>query len=332
MAETLRHWARLCVLAVAALAIGIPTAVADDIDTYDEGLLWRVTAPGRHDNYVFGTFHSADPRILAVIETVQTALFTCEVAAFELEMNKFTEARAFMEMVDRVLSERPRMTTLEDDIGSERFAALRRALSANLIPTETLQGMSPWQAYLTVSGSHTKPDTIDDDAPVLDVALQILAREAGLRVLPLETVEEQAGLFASTDPEVERLLLIDFIDNSEADGGLRPVLDARYEEIVAYYVSGNITPIMADQYPTGDRKQRRYMHNLMKRMLARRNARMVERAAPLLDAGPTFIAIGAAHLPGRTGMLNFFAGRGFTVSRVDIKIPPPPPPEEAAED
>jgi hypothetical protein len=191
--------------------------------------------------------------------------------------------------------------------------------------------MSPWQAYLAVSGSHTKPEAVDEDATVLDVALQNLAREAGLRVLPLEKVEEQAGLFASSDPEIERLLLLDFIDQSEAEGGLRPVLDARYEEAVAHYVGQDITPIMRDQYPTGDRKQRRYVHKLMKRMLARRNARMVERAAPLLDAAPTFIAIGAAHLPGRTGMLNFFADRGFTVSRVDMEIPPPPA-EEPTQD
>ncbi len=320
-------------LALGALALSAPTAVADEIDTYDQGLLWRVTAPGGHDNYVFGTFHSADPRILAVIEPLKDALLSCEVAAFELEMNRYTEARVFMEMVDQTFSRTPRTTTLEADIGSERFAALRRALPADMIPTSSLQGMSPWQAYIAVSGSHTKPDTIAADAVVLDVALQELSREAGLRVLPLEKVEEQASLFESTDPAVERLILIDFIDESEAEGGLRPVLDARYEEAVAYYVGGNITPIMKNQYPTGDRQQRRYVHKLMKRMLARRNARMVERAAPLLDAGPTFIAIGAAHLPGRTGMLNFFAGRGFTVSRVDIEIPPPPPPpEEAAED
>lgn len=316
-------------LALAALALSTPAAVADDIDTYDQGLLWRLTAPGGHDNYVFGTFHSADPRILAVIEPLKEVLLSCEVAAFELEMNRYTEARVFMEMVTQTLSRTPRTITLEDDIGSERFAALRRALPADMIPTSSLQGMSPWQAYLAVSGSRTKPETIAEDAVVLDVALQDLSRDAGLRVLPLEKVEEQASLFESTDPEVERLLLIDFIDESEADGGLRSVLDAHYEEAVAYYVDGNVTPIMKNQYPTSDRKQRRYVHKLMKRMLARRNARMVERAAPLLDAGPTFIAIGAAHLPGRTGMLNFFAGRGFTVSRVDIEVPPPPEASES---
>jgi len=327
----MRLWTRFRLLAMVALALSIPAAAADDVDIYDEGLLWRVTTPGRHDNYVLGTFHSADPRILAVIEPVRQALLSCEVAAFELEMNRTTEARAFMEAMTQALAQAPRMTDLEDDIGSERFAVLRAALPADVISTTTLQSMSPWQAYLTISGSHTRPDTIGEDDEILDVALQTMAREAGLRVLPLEKVEEQAGLFASTDPEIERLLLIGFIDENAAEGDLRPALDARYEAAVAYYVGEDVTPIMNGQFPASDRKQRRYVHKLMKRMLARRNARMVERAAPLLDAGPTFIAIGAAHLPGRAGMLNFLADRGYVLSRVDIEFAPPPA-EEPAQD
>ena len=83
--------AGLAVLAATMLCLTVsqPLAAAEVTD-YDHGLLWRVTAPGKPDNYVLGTYHSANPRILAIIEAVSPALLSCDVAAFELEINRYS--------------------------------------------------------------------------------------------------------------------------------------------------------------------------------------------------------------------------------------------------
>ena len=49
----------------------------------------------------------------------------------------------------------------------------------------------------------------------------------------------------------------------------------------------------------------------------RRNARMVQRMDLLLTNGNAFVAIGAGHLPGRKGIINMLAQRGYNVSRVN---------------
>ncbi len=47
-----------------------------------------------------------------------------------------------------------------------------------------------------------------------------------------------------------------------------------------------------------------------------RNRTMVERMAPRLGEGGAFIAIGALHLPGETGLLSLLAAQGYQISRV----------------
>lgn len=316
--------AGLAVLAATMLCLTVaqPLAAAEVTD-YDHGLLWRVTAPGKPDNYVLGTYHSADPRILAVIEAVSPALLSCDVAAFELEINRYSQATATMMGIERSRAAPPLRTTLEEKIGAERFAALRRALPAKAIPTRILQRLSPWTVFLILSGGQREVDASGQVVPFLDMRLQMLARDSGLRVVALERVAEQLVLFDSTNPKMERNLLVETIDIGERAGGLGPYIAAQRESSKALYLDGDVSTIMESGFPAMGRAERRFVHDLMRRMLYRRNARMVERVVPMLDKGGTFVAIGAAHLPGRRGMLNFLADRGYIVTPVAIDIVAP---------
>jgi len=55
---------------------------------------------------------------------------------------------------------------------------------------------------------------------------------------------------------------------------------------------------------------------LAQQLLHQRNPRMVARMALYLKSGQAFIAIGALHLPGKTGVLSLLAKQGYRVSVV----------------
>jgi uncharacterized protein YbaP (TraB family) len=44
---------------------------------------------------------------------------------------------------------------------------------------------------------------------------------------------------------------------------------------------------------------------------------MAERAAPILDSGNVFMAVGALHLPGKDGVIELLRQQGFTVTAVN---------------
>jgi len=53
-----------------------------------------------------------------------------------------------------------------------------------------------------------------------------------------------------------------------------------------------------------------------RRLIIDRNQRMAERLEPIMARQPTFIAVGAMHLPGERGVLALLAARGYRVTAV----------------
>jgi uncharacterized protein YbaP (TraB family) len=48
-----------------------------------------------------------------------------------------------------------------------------------------------------------------------------------------------------------------------------------------------------------------------------RNSQMRDRALPILQHGCAFIAVGAAHLPGKDGLLSLFEKAGYQVETIE---------------
>jgi uncharacterized protein YbaP (TraB family) len=52
-------------------------------------------------------------------------------------------------------------------------------------------------------------------------------------------------------------------------------------------------------------------------LIDKRNKRMAERSKPLIDKGNAFIAVGALHLPGKTGLVELLRSAGYKVIPVN---------------
>jgi len=82
------------------------------------------------------------------------------------------------------------------------------------------------------------------------------------------------------------------------------------------YLRGDIEQIFrmvrADERP----QERELREKVDRRLLDDRNRRMVERMLPRFEEGGAFIAVGAAHLPGESGVLALLEHRGYSVTRL----------------
>ena len=93
--------------------------------------------------------------------------------------------------------------------------------------------------------------------------------------------------------------------------------DDLYATMLRLYRESRPAEIIADRRGQGGLSdaERAAEDEFMRALLQDRNATMAERAAPLLAAGGAFIAVGALHLSGKTGLIERFRAMGYTVTK-----------------
>jgi uncharacterized protein YbaP (TraB family) len=85
------------------------------------------------------------------------------------------------------------------------------------------------------------------------------------------------------------------------------------------YLSGDIgmtMPMLKTVTPEEEGENSDYAA-FEQRVILDRNKVMAERAAPILDSGNVFMAVGALHLPGKDGVIELLRQQGFTVTAVN---------------
>jgi uncharacterized protein YbaP (TraB family) len=131
-----------------------------------------------------------------------------------------------------------------------------------------------------------------------------------VKVIGLETTEEQLAALASLRPQVAATLLTLTARNPTLN-------DDRYVTTLRLYRESRpaeIVPI-ADAIGGLSEAERAAQDEFMRTLLQNRNAIMAERTAPLLASGGAFIAVGALHLAGKTGLVEQFRADGYTVTK-----------------
>jgi len=258
------------------------------------GLLWEVSQPGQPASYLFGTIHSGDPAVLELPLPVQQAFTAAGRVVLEILLDQdalLSSSRIMLLGEGRLLS---------DITGRDLFEKASRAIQTRGIPEIVLERMKPWAAAVTLS--MPAPGT----GEVLDMLLYQQALRAGKPVYGLESIHEQLAVFDDMPESDQLVLLRDAVENfQEIDAMQRELLDAWLQRDL-----GTLLAINAAAMETGDRE---LAAEFQDRLITGRNRLMAERLQPYLQEGNAFVAIGALHLPGESGLLNLLEQRGYTI-------------------
>ncbi len=260
---------------------------------HGQGLLWRVSGAAAGDSYVLGTMHTAEPRVLKLVDTIErqfadSPVFAMEVVLDEPAMRKLGVAMFY--------SDGQRLSQV---VGAPLFERIARHLGDYGVPASVAESMKPWAAFTTLSMPASS------DAAPLDLQLMSAARAAGKEVVGLETVEEQLAVFEGV-PEVDQVAMLREVACHHT------TFQREIMEMVDAYVARDLVALVeqSERYD-GVGKQA-----LMDKLLYQRNSRMAERMVPLLAAGHAFVAVGALHLPGERGVLRLLEQQGYRVEAV----------------
>lgn len=268
-------------------------------------LLWRISTPGGPSSYLYGTVHSTDDRAFQFGDSVLPALARCEIAAGELDLSQGEQGIALLKRMWM-----PDDQELKDLYKKKEWKRVDAALTARLgIAAPMLHRVKPFFVLAML----TEVSMEGDRPEVLDEYLQIRARDDGRRVIGIETVEEQLAAMDDIPLKVQATMLLDHVDHDGYPGELDAMLDA--------YARQDLEGLMEAAGNNG------VMPEAMERsLLTTRNTRMVQRMDGLLRSGQSvFFMIGAAHLPGESGLIAGLRAMGHRVDPVFSAVRDPDP-------
>ncbi len=262
---------------------------------YPKTLLWRISGNGlKKPSYLFGTMHLTDKRLFNFGDSVYSAIEKAEGLALEVNPDEMV-AYAVNEAIDKMLSPKKLQEILSEKNFKRDSLALTKKFNkpASEVTTHDIyKEKNKWVNEYMQKG---------EMPTFLDAHLYTIAKKLGKWLGGIEDVGDQAGLME------------DLIDESDVNyviaGSKGSGQSSSMEQLVSTYISQDLEGIerITEASETQERKDI---------ILIRRNVKMARRIDSLSAVRTMFFAIGAAHLPGDSGVITMLKARGFTVEPV----------------
>lgn len=277
-----------------------------------EGLLWRVEKGTKAPSFLFGTMHLSDPRVLEM-PPAATAAFN-EAQTIVIETTDVLDRKKMM----AAMAENPSLTMfppgkgLQDYLTREQQETVSDALAARGVPLGSVAKMKPWMLMSLISLPECEVQRQKSGAVVLDVELARNAEAAGKRLVGLESFAEQLAALTSLPMDLH-------VQGLVATLQLGSRMDDMMETLTALYLSGETGMFMpaTKELLKSDAETAESYAAFEETMINARNRLMADRAAPILEEGGAFIAVGAMHLPGESGLVELLRDKGYEVEYVE---------------
>lgn len=275
-----------------------------------EAELWRIEKPGVAPSHLLGTVHVTDPRIATLTPAAAAALAEAKSVVLEVaDLSPAATAEAITRAAPLILSTDGRR--LDQKLTPAEFELVKTKLASAGLPGELGSQFKPWIVYMILSVSECERRKVQDGALVLDMRIAEQARQRGIPVMGLETIDEQLTAMASV-PDDQQLEVLkatlkyarqsDDLMETVLQLYLRREMGAAWPFQVALAAKAGI-----DAAP---------LNTFRQQLVVRRNLHMRQGLVPMLDKGGAFVAVGALHLVGREGLVTLLREAGFTVTPV----------------
>ncbi|UXM94593.1 TraB/GumN family protein [Bartonella sp. HY329] len=267
---------------------------------------WKIEKDGVEPSYLLGTMHASDAKIVKMTSAEQIAFDKSSRVALELidigdeaggELFNTIRANTNLLMYHNDDSVKKQMTEAQ----FQKFDAL---LKQRGIAFANVEHLKPWYFVMIFSMS----DCPQTEAKVFDSQIELNALANGKELIGLETIEEQLKILARIPDPLYLASILQSINNPERMKDLSSTT-------AELYVEGKISMIMPlTEHFADDGSTITRLEEFNAELIDKRNVVMAERSKPLLEKGNSFIAVGALHLVGDTGLVEAFRKMGYRVT------------------
>lgn len=290
---------QLLIIAMACIAIGA-----------NAQLLYRVSGNGaKGESYIFGTHHIAPLSVLDSIKGFRPALTSVEELYGEIQMPENPNSPELMQLTMQSAAA-PADSTLSVLLSPAQLDSLNSVLAAysgGMLNASQLNAFKPAMvntqlAMLQASKAFPGFNPMEQ----LDTRIQQLAAQASIPVNGFETMAQQMEfLMGAPLTEQAEELMETVRSDSESVEKARKMADS--------YLKGDLKKLEATIFDEDFDPEK----PAFKRLFTSRNNAWIARLRELLPEKRVFVAVGAGHLIGDSGLISQLREAGYEVTPVE---------------
>lgn len=259
-------------------------------------LLWRISGKSlQKPSYLYGTMHLQDKRLFQFGDSLYSAIAQTEGLATELDFRSlmdslFTNLEAIEKREQHLTQQKLKLD--RSKLHPSVLNLLRKyGVTGNTITAKQLKDIHDYRLRQFLLGGEM--------TTIVDAFLVELAERQGKWTGGIEDVEDQLDVndVMGADLKVETVL--------QPEKEYHKAVDS----LITIYLAQNLDQIDAWSSRSLNGKTR-------DALLIKRNVKMAYRMDSLSAVRTTFFAVGAAHLPGDSGVIQLLRNRGFAVDPV----------------
>lgn len=246
-------------------------------------------------SYIYGTIHIMPKKDFVISDSIKSAFKSCMELAMEVDLNMNLKTQ--LEIVKLIML--PEGKTIADITSKENSERIRNFCLDSLNWKESKYNKTSRFQPFFLSSLITQE--LIGKSKSYEIEFKKLAKKNKMSMSGLETIQFQMNLLSevSNEEQIKMLLLGLTKDNSEFNKLLDTYLKKDLNQLGTLM---NNAELSSESYSN---------------LIVKRNQKWIPIISELIQTNPTFIAVGAAHLPGKEGVLNLLKEAGYTIISIE---------------
>ena len=272
-------------------------------DTLESALLWEIAGPAINTSYLFGTIHMIPAEDYFLPDGTEQAIAASEHMVFEIDLQEMMEdPMAQMGILMKAFMNDG--TTLRDLLSDEDYAIVKKHFDEIGMPLFIFERVKPMFLSILASDDMSMDPMSMESTKSYEMEFLAVAESKGMSVGGLETVEFQISVFDSIPYEDQAEMLVESIQQGDAEGDM-------LDELIALYTSQDINALYT-ALGESDEQMMEYEDILV----SGRNKNWIPLMEDMMQDGPVFFAVGAGHLAGEYGVINLLKQKGYILTPI----------------
>lgn len=268
----------------------------------NNAILWKVSGNGLSDpSYLFGTYHIISSAFVDTVPAIMNAFNDAELVAGELLLDSTIQAPI---MEASVLRGTTLHEILPDSVYQKAKGWFMDEAGFDIMGLDNLNPITIMTVCMGVVQQKYFPNP--EGTVEMDLYFQDRAKTEGKKVIGLESIDVQVNaLFkqVSLERQVE-IMTQTFYDTLDMKEGITIMNKA--------YLKQDLNKLQSLMYGTT------YKPEEMKILLDDRNIAWAAQLPALMKKQPIFVAVGALHLAGDTGLVKLLREMGYEVTAINF--------------